>query len=122
MPLSFHPFAYSAAVAVECAHAQGNAYAWKLHDAIFANQDALGDDTLKEWAHAIAGLDETVFDTCYDDYEPADEIDDDIAAAEEAGISGTPGFSLFNADGDSLQIAGAVPYSQFQAAIDALLP
>ncbi len=123
-PLSFHPAAYPAAIAVECAHAQGNNYAWKLHDQIFANQSDLGidtDDTLKDWAHAIAGLDDAAFDTCYDDQETADEIDDDIAAAEESGINGTPGFWLFNAQGESVQISGAVPYNQFQAAIDTLL-
>jgi protein-disulfide isomerase len=123
-PLSFHPAAYPAAVAVECAHAQGNAYAWKLHDAIFANQDELATDTdatLKAWAHAVAGLDDAAFDTCFDEQRPADEIDGDIAAGEESGVSGTPAFWLFNAAGDSQKIDGAVPYSQFQAAIDALL-
>ncbi len=123
-PLPFHSAAFPAAIAVECAHAQGNNYAWKLHDQIFANQSDLGTDTdgtLKEWAHAIAGLDDDRFDTCFDEQEPVDEIDNDLADGEVSGVSGTPAFWLFNADGDAQKIDGAVPYSQFQSAIDALL-
>ncbi len=125
-PLSFHPGAYPAAVAVECAHNQGNAIAWKLHDEIFANQDLLSagdiDENLKELAHDLAGLNDDTFDRCYDNKEPADEIQNDVDDAAESGVSGTPGFWIVGSYGEAEKISGAVPYDTFMKAIERALP
>lgn len=126
-PLSFHPGAYPAAVAVECAHNQGNSIAWKLHNAIFANQNLISssgdvDENLKELAHDISGLNDDTFDRCYDNDDPADEIQADTDAAVESGINGTPGFWVLGPGGQAEKISGAVPYETFKDAIDRMLP
>ncbi len=123
-PLSFHPAAFPAAVAVECAHTQSGALAWKLHDAIFLNQDKLTrntDATLKTWAHGITGLDAKAFDTCFDDQATSDIVDADLQAGEDSGVSGTPAFWILGQNGDSKLISGAYPFSEFQIVIDRFL-
>ncbi len=125
-PLSFHPGAYPAAVAVECAHSQGNSLAWKLHDAIFASQELLSsgdvDENLQKLAHDISGLNNETFDRCYNNEDPADEIADDVDDASESGITGTPGFWIIGANGQAEKISGAMPYESFETSIEKLLP
>src|SRR5438477_1718566 len=49
-----HPHAQHAAEAAEAAGAQGKF--WEMHDLLFENQDALGDENLAQYATAL-GLD-----------------------------------------------------------------
>ena len=54
-PLSGHPRAEPAAIAVEAAHQQGKF--WEMHDLVFANQTTLEDADLERFARQIPELD-----------------------------------------------------------------
>ncbi len=123
MPLeSIHKFAFKAAEAANCAGEQGKY--WEMHDRLFANQQ-----TIDSWTvHAEAvGLDLPRFEACLGSGQQAAEIRRDIAQAQSAGITGTPGFFLAATDPASNKvktlrsIKGAQPYAAFKAQIDALL-
>ncbi len=125
-PLNFHPGAMPAAVAIECAKEQSMDLGWKMHDAIFAEQDkkdpsgqmvSFTATDLKDWAKGIAGLNQATFTSCLDTNKYATKVNEDMAAGSAGGISGTPGFWVL-ADGKQKLISGAYPYSEFQAAFD----
>src|SRR5439155_9600307 len=50
-PLPMHPHAHQAAEAANCANAQGKF--WDYHAKLFANQTALEDDKLKQYAKDV---------------------------------------------------------------------
>jgi protein-disulfide isomerase len=112
-PLSFHANAQKAAEASECARDQG--MFWEYHDILFANQNALGVASLKQYA-ADLGLDTATFNSCLDSGEKASLVTEDMAQGRAAGVSGTPGFVI----GGEL-IVGAQPVSAFQPIINELL-
>src|SRR5690606_15770368 len=60
---SIHPHAQKAAEASVCAQRQG-AF-WEYHDLLFANQHALSDSDLKDYAMQV-GIDSEIFATCLD--------------------------------------------------------
>src|SRR5690606_2330355 len=62
-PLPFHNHAEDAAVAGMCANEQGSNFFWKMHDQMFANQDALDSEGLKNTAKKI-GLKMDQFEKC----------------------------------------------------------
>ena len=112
-PLSFHPNAFPAALASECAHEQGKF--WEYHDLLFANQDSLGIDNYKEWAKEL-GLNTAQFDACLDSEKYADEVEADMADGQRYGVTGTPAFFI-----NGKLISGAQPYDVFVQAIEAEL-
>lgn len=123
LPLeSIHKSAFKAAEAANCAGEQGKY--WEMHDRLFANQQ-----TIDSWsAHAEAvGLDAARFDACLTSGKHAAEIRSDLAQAQAAGVTGTPGFFLAITDPSSTKvrtlraIKGAQPFAAFKAQIDALL-
>jgi protein-disulfide isomerase len=81
-----HPFALTAALAVEAAGAQG-AF-WPMHELVFARQDRLDDAALRAYAEEL-GLDgsRVVGDAaqCF-----GDKVEADFAAGLEVGVRGTP--------------------------------
>jgi protein-disulfide isomerase len=109
-PLSNHPNARPAAEASACAAAQDKF--WPYHDRLFESPNKLGADDLKRHA-AELGLDAAKFNACVDARTFQEQVDADIAAANEAGISGTP---LFLVNGRPLE--GAQPFAAFQRVID----
>jgi protein-disulfide isomerase len=121
-PLPNHAQAPKAAEAAHCAGEQGKY--WEMHDRLFGNQKAL-----EPWTpHAEAvGLDVAKFEVCMAAGRSADEIRQDMAQAQKAGITGTPAFFLAYTDPNSSKVKtlsalkGARPYADFKAAIDALL-
>jgi protein-disulfide isomerase len=84
---AIHPEAQKAAEASLCARAQGKF--WEMHDAMFADQQALGVDGLKQSALSL-GLDRERFDGCLDSGEYVSEVDSDLQAGRSLGITGTP--------------------------------
>lgn len=117
-PLSFHPNAQKAAEAAECADDQGKF--WEYHDKLFANQQALTVDNLKQYAKDL-GLDAAKFNSCLDSGKYASEVQKDMAAGSAAGVSGTPTFFIGNDENGYQMIVGAQPYAVIKAAIDAEL-
>lgn len=101
-----------AAIASECA-ADQNLF-WEYHKALFAKQADEGQATNEELdvgrfsTEALgdladeAGLDRDEFDACMSSGEHVESIDEDEAAAREAGLSGTPNF-LISVNGSSPQ-------------------
>jgi protein-disulfide isomerase len=109
-PLPIHPRARPAAEAAACAADQGKF--WEYHDRLFQNQDKLEDADLK--AHAVAvGLDATKFDACYDAKAHKADVDADIQAGNDAGVTGTPAFFI-----NGRLLSGAQPFEAFKKVID----
>ena len=79
-PLGFHQDAQKAAEAAECADDQG--MFWEYHDLLFANQGALGVESLKQHATDL-GLDRTEFDSCLDSGRYENEVKEDFAGQFE---------------------------------------
>ncbi len=118
-----HPNAFKAAVAGECVRERG-AF-WELHDRLFANQQALGDQDLLGHAGAV-GMDGTAFKQCVGTEAVAAKVRQDLNDGARAGVTGTPTFffGVVQADGRLKvleKLTGAVPYARFQATIDTLL-
>jgi len=115
-PLSFHPEAEPAANASECVgNLAGNDAFWQFADAMFENQDELGDDFYIEQALA-AGVNEADFTECYENETYAAKVTEDYRSGGTAGVSGTPATYVNGA-----LVSGAVPYDTFAGIIDDLL-
>jgi protein-disulfide isomerase len=109
-PLPMHPAARPAAEAASCANAQGKF--WDYHAKLFANQSALGEDKLKEYAKDV-GLDGGKFEQCLAEKPFKKKIDEDIADGEKVGVSGTPAFFI-----NGRMLSGAQPFEKFKEVID----
>jgi len=109
-PLGFHSKAQKAGEAAECAGEQGKY--WEMHDKLFDNQDALSVDDLKAYAKELK-LNTAKFDACLDNGDMEDEVKQDLADGQAAGVSGTPA-SFIN----GRFVSGAQPFSAFKKIID----
>src|SRR5436190_5092884 len=109
-PLAIHPRARPAAEASQCAAEQGKF--WQFHDKLFGDQSKLGDEDFKRDA-AQLGLDTAQFNACVDSRKYQAEIDNDIHAGDEAGVSGTPAFYI-----NGRMLSGAQPFEAFKSIID----
>jgi protein-disulfide isomerase len=89
MPLSFHPNAMPAALAAEAAREQGKF--WEMHDKLFANQASLSDAAYEQFARDL-GLDLQRFQAARAAPATRKRVEDDMAAAAAAGVTGTPTF------------------------------
>ena len=86
-PLPIHANAMTAAIAARCAGDQG--MFWKYHDLLFANQQALSERHLKEYARVL-GLDAKTFDACLDEDRYRDEITASVTAAGSYPVTAIP--------------------------------
>jgi protein-disulfide isomerase len=109
-PLGSHPDAAKAAEASLCAADQGKF--WEMHDALFADQHALGVDQLKARAKAL-GLNATSFNACLDSGARAAQVRTDASDGARAGITSTP--TLFI---NGRLLSGAAPAERISALID----
>ncbi len=109
-PLAIHPRARPAAEASQCAAEQGKF--WQFHDRLFGDQSRLSDEDFKQ-AAAQLGLDLAQFSACVDSQKYKAEIDVDIHAGDEAGVSGTPAFYI-----NGRMLSGAQPFEAFKRIID----
>jgi len=88
---SLHQYACLAAMAAECAGAQG--HFWEYHDLLFENQSKLDRDSLLDYAQRL-GLDRVAFLACLDSDAPRQAIARDVAEGRRLGIESTPTFFL----------------------------
>ncbi len=88
---SSHPHAQAAAEAAEAAGAQG-AF-WPMHDALFANQQALADRDLTGYAAAL-GLDADAVATALANQTYVPNVREDFMSGVRSGVSGTPTFFI----------------------------
>ena len=110
LPLSFHQMAKPAARAAVAAQKQGKF--WEMHDLLFQNQDALGDELFTKLATQL-GLDLEKFKTDYDDPETAKKVEADAALANKLGVQGTPGFFV-----NGVEVRGARELPYFKKLVD----
>ncbi|HKQ04692.1 MAG TPA: thioredoxin domain-containing protein [Blastocatellia bacterium] len=124
LPLQMHPQAMAAAMASRCAGDQGKF--WEMHERLFANQNALGPDALKQHAAAL-GLDAARFDECMATDKYRNPVRRSIASAERLRIDGTPAFliGVIDSGGQVVRVSqvllGAQTYDEFKAALDKML-
>ncbi len=104
-----HPHAQAAAVAAECANAQGRF--WEMHDLLLAT--ALDDATLLADAGQVPGLDVAAWQACLGTAAPADRVAADVALGASLGVGGTPTFYV-----NGVPVIGAVPESELRAVVD----
>jgi protein-disulfide isomerase len=110
LPLApLHPNAEISATAGVCADRLGKF--WEMHDAMYADQGALGRDALVETARRL-GLDGDRFSTCLTDRATRQALDDDASAALELGLGSTPYFFI-----DGRPLDGSVPLEKFESII-----
>lgn len=120
LPLeSIHPVARDAALGAECAHRQKQF--WPMHDNLFIEPKTLSRERILRVASKV-GLDMAEFITCVNSSASAEAVKADVAAAHNAGISGTPTF-LVGRMKDGIMtatevLAGPRPPSDFGAAIE----
>jgi protein-disulfide isomerase len=109
-PLPNHPNARPAAEAAQCANEQGKF--WPFHDRLFARDGRLSDADLKTVAGEVS-LDMTKFEGCVATHKYKADVDADVAAGDEAGVSGTPAFFI-----NGRTLTGAQPFEAFKRIID----
>lgn len=87
---AIHPYAFAAAVAAECAGAQGRFEGY--HNALFAAQGEIGTRSWRSFAESagVPRLDE--FDACVKDQRYAGRVRADALAGRQAGVNATPSF------------------------------
>lgn len=107
LPLTrIHPQAIPAAQAAWAAQQQGKF--WEYHDALFEQQDKLGEELYLEVANSL-GLDIDKFNSDRQSEAATALIEKDVELASKIGVSGTPFFVM---NGETL--SGAVQLSQFE--------
>ena len=114
-PLDFHVNAQKAAEAAECAGEFGDDKYWDMHDKLFEEGVAGGEQSFKQYAAEI-GLNVAQFSNCLDSGQMESEVLADLQEGSSYGVSGTPGFFI-----NGVQLSGAQPFSEFKKVIEAEL-
>ncbi|TAL58267.1 MAG: hypothetical protein EPN86_00445 [Nanoarchaeota archaeon] len=107
-PLPFHPQAWPAAEAAECAGEQGRF--WQYHDKLFENQPALSAENYGKWAQEL-GLDMGKFKQCIDTHKYQQKIQKQIDEGKNQNITSTPYFFI----NDDVRFPGAQPIELFES-------
>jgi protein-disulfide isomerase len=112
LPLDFHQDAPLASEAAHEAFAQkGSDAFWKFHGKLFENQQDIKRPTLEKIATEL-GLDMGKFKEALDSRKHKAAVDKDKEVATNAGIRGTPGFTI-----NGYFVSGAQPFQQFEKLI-----
>lgn len=111
-PLPFHNHAEKAAVAGLCANEQGTDYFWKMHDAMFASQDSLDPEGLKNTAKKL-GLKLDAFEKCLSENKYLAQVKADMEEGKKIKVKSTPTFFI-----NGQLINGAQPIEVFSEIID----
>lgn len=117
-PLPFHENATPAAEAAMEVYAQkGDAGFWKMHDLLFANQQALSRADLEKYAAQVGGVNMDTFKKAMDEHTHKAAVQADMDAVTKAGAQiGTPSFFI-----NGKLVQGAVPFEVLKKEIDAAL-
>jgi protein-disulfide isomerase len=120
-PLPSHRNSARAARAAHCAADQGRF--WEMHAALLKGEP-LDLQTIVESAQAL-GLDAPRLRACIESGQFDGAIRKSIAEANAAGVNSTPTFVIGASRGGGVEgtrFAGSVPYAEYAARINALLP
>ena len=115
------PESTAAAEAAECAKDQKQF--WAYHDVLYEteikdgreNNGNLNRDLFLKLADELK-LDHSTFTSCFDSKKYTGQVEKDTDNAKVLGVNSTPTTFI-----NSQKIQGALPYAQFQAAIDSIL-
>ena len=108
-PLPNHAQAFKAAEAGNCANEQGKF--WELHDTMFSRQSELEVADLKRHAGEL-GMDQAAFDACLDSGRFAEQVNADLMAGQQYGVSSTPTVFI-----NGRAVMGAAPFAVFDEII-----
>jgi len=108
----------NAALAAMAAHGQGRF--WEYHDVLYENQGsvnsgAFSDETLVSFAEEV-GLDTEQFEAALTSGGYESVVQSDLREAQNAGIQGTPSFTI-----NGQRIVGPQPLNAFEQLIEAEL-
>ena len=103
-----HPFAEPAAVASECAAAQGMFEAY--HNVVFAKRDSLGILSWQDYAKRAGVVDSATFANCLQSPVPKQRVAKDVAMGLLLGLSATPTIIV-----NGRLISGALDSTQLRA-------
>lgn len=87
---AIHPYAAGAAMAAECAGAQGRFRPY--HDALFAAQEEIGRRSWTDFARTAGVPSLSEFEACVREERFGAQVRRDLAAAKAAGVNSTPTF------------------------------
>jgi protein-disulfide isomerase len=113
---SLHPWAKSAAMMGRCIFHQNASAFWDFHDWIFANQDEIHPDNVKEKVLEFAkgkSLDVPQLSKCIDDRVTEDEVNKTMKEGQDLEVSSTP--TLFV---NGRRMVGTVQWSDLKRVID----
>lgn len=91
--IQIHPWAETAAIGARCAYIQSPSAFWKVHDAIFDNQDVISPENV--WEKLVgfatdAGLDPAAFKSCLTSDEAKSAVEANRAEGDALGVQSTP--------------------------------
>jgi protein-disulfide isomerase len=116
-PLPFHEQAKPAAVAAQAVLALGGPRAFERFTAtLFDHRKRLGEDLFYEAALDV-GIGESVLRAALRDPRFVEQVERDMATAQELDAHGVPAFFL-----NGVKVSGAQPYDAFRAAVEEELP
>ncbi len=91
---SLHPWARTAASVGRCVFSQSNDAFWEYHDWIFAHQESITPENLKDqvlgWAKEQKNVDALKLAACIDGKSTDAEVEAELAQGQEVSVSGTP--------------------------------
>jgi len=111
-----HPWSKAAAIAGRCVFRQNASAFWDYHDWIFANQEEIKPDNLKDKVLEFAkgkGIDALQLSRCMDNKETEDEVNKSQALGRSLNVSATP--TLFV---NGRRLVGRVDWATLRAVID----
>jgi protein-disulfide isomerase len=91
---SLHPWAKRAAMAARCVERQGVDAFWAFHDWIFANQDKIKPENLRDqvmdWAKGQSQIDGMKLSVCMENKETEADVDKSVAMGRDLAVNSTP--------------------------------
>jgi protein-disulfide isomerase len=112
-PLSFHPRAKPAATLARLAYDErGNDGFWKAHDALFASQKSLDDESLQRIAETL-GLDGKRARAALSSGRYDEKLNQSAGIASDFAVPSTPHFFI-----NGRRLKGALPYEDFKRLVD----
>lgn len=109
-PLPIHSLAVTAAKAANCAAKSGKY--WEFHDALFASQNDLSRDRIRQIAESL-GLSMNDLASCFDDAATNADIQHDLEDGHRLGVNSTPTFFV-----NGRMLAGSQTLDRFAAVIE----